>query len=127
MWFSIISTIKRWAHSKPQRLYEWQFSPHYWKLISGWQRIKFALETRFFTMKSRTRNQRESFSILGEILKTIVWPVIFAIVSVIVLAVINYLLEPYIIASQIQFLNNLDQETSKDILGIIAQVAPDSV
>ena len=78
-------------------------------------------------MKSRTRNQRESFSILGEILKTIVWPVIFAIVSVIVLAVINYLLEPYIIASQIQFLNNLDQETSKDILGIIAQVAPDSV
>jgi len=123
MWVSIRGTIKRWLHSKPQRLYEWQFSPYYWKLISGWQRIKFTFETRSFTLKSRTHDQRKSFSILKEILRAIVWPVIFAIVSVIVLAVINYLLEPYIIASQIQFLNNLDQETSKDILGIIAQVA----
>jgi len=115
--------MKRWLHSKPQRLYEWQFSPYYWKLISGWQRIKFIFETRFFTMKSRTREQRESFSIFRGISRAIVAPVLFAIVSIIVLAVINYLLEPYIIASQIQFLNNLDQETSKDILGIIAQVA----
>lgn len=123
MWVLIRDTFKRWLRSKPQRIYEWQFSPYYWKLKAGWQRIKFTFETRLFNFRSTTRGQLESFSILREILRAIVWPAVFAIIFVIVLVGINYLLEPYIIASQIQFLNNLNQETSKDILGIIAQVA----
>jgi len=123
MWFSIRGTIKRWLHNKPQRTYEWQFSPYYWKQRAFWQRIKFTFETRLFALRSWTRDQQESLSILGEILRAIVWPAIFAVIFIIVLWVINHFLEPYIIASQIQFLNNLDQETSKDILGIIAQVA----
>lgn len=123
MWFSIRGTIKRWLDSKPQRLYEWQFSPYYWKLISGWKRIKFTFETRFFTLKSRTRDQRESFSIFRGISRAIVGPALFAIVFIIVLAAINYFLSPYIIASRLQFLLNLDQETSTNLLGIVAQVA----
>jgi len=123
MWVSIRGTIKRWLHSKPQRLYEWQFSPHYWKLRSGWQRIKFTFETRFFTMRSHTRDQRESFSIFRGILRAIVVPVLFAVVFVIVLAAIDYFLSPYIITSRLQFLLSLDQETSKNLLGIVAQVA----
>ena len=115
--------MKRWLQSKPQRLYEWQFSPHYWKLRAGWQRIKFTFATRLFTLRGLTHDQRESFSIFSGIFRTIIWQIISAIILVIVLASINYLLEPYIIASQIQFLNNLDQETAKDIFGIVAQVA----
>ena len=123
MWFSIRGTIKRWLHSKPQRLYEWQFSPYYWKLISGWQRIKFAFETRIFTMKSRTRDQRESFSIFRGISRAIVGPALFAIVFIIVLAAINYFLSTYVTTSRLQFLPDLDQETSKNLLGVVAQVA----
>jgi hypothetical protein len=74
-------------------------------------------------MKSRTRNKRESFSIFREISRVIVGPALFAIVLVIVLAVINYFLSPYIITSRLQFLLNLGQETSRNLLGIIAQVA----
>lgn len=122
MWFSIRGTIKRWLHSKPQRLYEWQFSPYYWKLISGWQRIKFTFETRLFTMKSRTHDQRESFSIFRVISRAIVGPALFAIVFIIVLAAINYFLSPYIITSRLPFLLNLGQETSRNLLGIVAQV-----
>ena len=123
MWFSIRGTIKRWLHSKPQRLYGWQFSPYYWKLISGWQRIKFTFETRFFTMKSRTRDQRESFSIFRGISRAIVGPALFAIVFIIVLAAINYFLSTYVTTSRLQFLPDLDQETSKNLLGVVAQVA----
>ena len=117
MWFSIRGTIKRWLHNKPQRLYEWQFSPHYWKVISVWQRIKFTFETRFFTIKSRIREQRESFSILREISKVIAAPVLLAIIFVAVLAAIDYSLSPFPV------LFNLDEETSKTLLGIVAQVA----
>lgn len=123
MLFLIRGTIKRWLYSKPQRLYEWQFSPYYWKLISGWQRIKFIFETRFFTMKSRTREQRESFSIFRGISRTIVGPALFAIFFVVVLAAIHYFLSPYVFTSRLQFLLNLDEETSRNLLGIVAQVA----
>ncbi|MBA7627699.1 hypothetical protein ES703_35166 [subsurface metagenome] len=123
MWFLIRSTIKRWLHSKPQRLYEWQFSPYYWKLISGWQRMKFIFETRFFTMKSRTREQRESFSIFRGISRAIVGPALFAIIFIVVLAAIHYFLSPYVVTSRLQFLLNLDEETSRNLLGIVAQVA----
>jgi len=117
MRFSIRGAIRRWLRNKPQRLYEWQFSPHYWKIISVWQRIKFTFETRSFSAKSRIREQRESFSILGEISKAIAAPVLLAIIFIAVLAAIDYSLSPFPV------LFNLDEETSKNLLGIVAQVA----
>lgn len=121
MWVTIKSTIKRWLRSKHQRTYEWQFSLHYWKAVERWRWIKFVFGTRLFGMRGWTRTQRESFSILVEIFKTIFWQVIFAIALVSVLAVISYFLTPYIVASK--FLPSLNYETSTDFLGIVAQVA----
>ncbi|MBN1189482.1 MAG: hypothetical protein JXA46_07010 [Dehalococcoidales bacterium] len=74
-------------------------------------------------MKRSTREQRESFSIIRGIFRAIVGPVLFAFVFVIVLAVIHYFLSPYVSASRFQFLLNIDEETSKTLLGIVAQVA----
>ena len=114
---SIRSTTRRWLRSKPQRSYELQFSPHYWKLISVWQRIRFTFETRFFGAKGRVREQREAFSILRDICRVIAVPVLLAVIFIAILAAIDYSLSPFPV------LFSLDQETSKYLLGIVAQVA----
>jgi hypothetical protein len=125
--FLIIGTIKRWLHSKAQRLYEWQFSPYYWKCISIWETIKFFFQKLFFTLRGQAHEQRESFSIAREISKAIVAPALFAIFFIIILAVAVYflspLISPYISTNWLSFLLDIDQTTSKDLLGIIAQVA----
>lgn len=123
MWILRLDTIKRWLRNKPQRLYEWQFSPYYWKLISGWQRIKFIFETRIFSMKSRSREQRESFSILRGISKAVIGPALLAIVFVAGLAAVHYFISPYVASSRLQFLLRVDEETARNLLGIVAQVA----
>ena len=74
-------------------------------------------------MKSRTREQRESFSIFRGISRAIIGPALFAIIFIVVLAAIHYFLSPYVVTSRLQFLLNLDEETSKNLLGIVAQVA----
>jgi len=74
-------------------------------------------------MKSRTREQRESFSIFRGISRAIVGPALLAIIFILVLAAIHYFLSPYIVTSRLQFLLYLDEETSRNLLGIVAQVA----
>lgn len=116
-----LNKIQRWSKNKPIRMYEWQFSPHFWNLKGKWQRLKFSVTTRIFGLRSWDVSQRQSFFIGLEITKTIFWQVAWAIVLVVILAVVNHFLAPYI--SMIHFLPQMDAEAINSFMGIVAQVA----
>lgn len=118
---SVMGSIGRWLRCNPQHNYERQFSPRYWNSKARWQRIKFIIGKNVFGMRSWNSSQRQSFFILIEIIKTVFWKVILAVVLVCILAVVDHFLSPHIAA--IRFLPQLDSETTRDFLGIVAQVA----
>jgi hypothetical protein len=112
----------RWAGSKPQRTYEWQFSPFYWKLLGRWESIKFAVGKIFFTMRDWTRTRRESLAIALEIAKTIIGQVFLAILIVIAIMALDTFVKPHFIVSS-TFLSNINQQTATDFLSVVAQVS----
>ncbi|MBC8274130.1 MAG: hypothetical protein H8E40_04095 [Chloroflexi bacterium] len=116
------NTMRRWASNKPQRTYEWQFSPFYWKLLGFRESIKFAVGKIFFTMRDWTRTRRESLAIALEIFKTIIGQVFVAILLVGALTAVDIFLMPHF-TKNIAFLPVINQETAADFLGVIAQVA----
>jgi len=117
---TFFNKIRRWL-SKPQRIYEWQFSRRFWNLTGKWQRLKFSVTTRIFGLRSWDVSQRQSFFIGLEITKTIFWQVAWAIVLVVILGVVNHFLAPYI--AMIHFLPQMDAEAINSFMGIVAQVA----
>lgn len=119
--FSFLNITKSRSHNKSQRIYLRQFSPSYWNSRARWQQIRFIVGKRIFSMRGWGDSQRRSFFILIEILKSIIWKVILAVIIVSVLAILDHFISTYI--SAIRFLPQLDSETARDFFGIVAQVA----
>lgn len=114
-------TLRRWLYSKPLRLYEWQFSTFYWRLVGYWEKTKFILGKGLFSLLDWAHNRRESWSIAVEISKTIFGQVILAIVIVLALWALDTFVKPYIIASDI--LPSIDQQAATNFLSVVAQIS----
>lgn len=121
-------TLIRWIRNPLQRKYEWQFSRHYWTLVSRWRSARFWLGRRFFMANSWLRSQRDSASILHEILKTIIKEIVLAVLLVVILALLEIAVSSNLPAllsylrSTLSWLG-LDRSTYGNYLSVLAQIA----
>ena len=72
-------TVVRWVRHAPQRRYEWQLRPIYWRLRRRLLTLDFWLGKGIFSGKKQARESVEAASIVAGILRTIAGQAIVAI------------------------------------------------
>src|SRR5574337_1515002 len=111
-----LRAFMRWLRSAPQRRYEWQLQPGYWRLRRCLLGVEFWLGKSVFRAKKELRESTESVSIAGGILWAIVGQTVLAVLLVAGLWLLDQH-NPKVVAIEI----NKDIYTS--LLSSVAQVS----
>lgn len=81
----LLRVLSRWKLGRYQRRYEWQHSPSYWRLAALWNRFRFFLVRRRFTIGGWISHQGDVASLLLSTVQVAVRQVMFAVLAVVVL------------------------------------------
>lgn len=119
---NVFRTIRRWILSGPQRHYEWQWSPHYWRGLRLLGALRFSVGRRIFGVRANVLAASETVSILKEIVATIAGQALLAVVLVGLLWPLETVFRRLGVSSWV-LPTGIDRESYISILSTLAQVA----
>jgi len=90
----LLRKLLRWARSGPQRRYEWQFWPRYWRVCEQWNRLRFWAAREVFEGRMWLGQQGACVSMLRVIVGTVFRPLLFAVGVVVAAWLADRLLRP---------------------------------
>lgn len=117
---SIVERLISWWRFSLLRAYEWQSSPRYWQLKRAWKANLFFIRKSGFKTKSHFRGSFEIATIFWQVLKTILWRLIVAVLLVVALAVI----ERHIQSWKLHWLNfPMEKDAQRDFFATLGQIS----
>ncbi len=83
------NTLRRWERSRLQRIYDWQFSAHYWSIRRTWQRVRLVVGNLFLRTTGQIHDRHEDITIIRAIFESLRWPFVLALGTVCALEAIE--------------------------------------